>query len=295
MIHIMKAIDSYLPPIMGLLRKHHLNLPIKREGDSLIVAGVRFSRINISTLQAEEKPGLGYLSPSLTEFEKSYCRKYGISYFAKDGHLYLVLKDDTIQITPRPKAKSKPSKITLTIKKAVAPTTLISPYAFAILDVLFRVPDQDLKSYSGLNFTNKFELDQPKLSIIMSSLRAENLPQLQNLVSEINSDWWGMALKYPATRKRMTPFFIFAQPFYSINDEPKSLAEIFKNDRQDIVPGPVEVAKGLGVIQDQNRYLWGTEAALAQLKKDLKLIPGLRPNKQTFYLAIPVEIGRAHV
>lgn len=283
----MKAIDSYISPLRERLRKSHLNFTLKEDAESLVIEGVRFSLINMASFLNGEARGVGILSSSLSLAERSYCRKNEISYFTKDGHFYLVLKDQSIQINPRAKVKSRRPSIIVKVKKAVAPTTMVSPYAFAILDVLFRVPDQDLKTSSGLHFTSDFKLNQPKLSKMMGGLLAKNLTQLREIASDIKLDWWEMALQYPATRKRLTPFFNFAQPYYSIKSETRTLTEIFKKDRQDLVPGPVEVAKGLGFVQDQNLYLWGIESALTQLKKDFQLIPGSRPDKQTFYLAMP--------
>ncbi len=166
----------------------------------------------------------------------------------------------------------------------ISPTLLISPNSIPILDILFDVSEAELaNAASGLAFAKKFGLYQPKLSKLMRSFRVKNLPDLKRVISNISDDEWERVLDYPATRKRLTPFFLEAKPFHRIESTPMSEVKV----RDELFPGPVEIAKKMGMIVDSDRYFWGSPQALHELKRDFRLVPGHAVHDSTWYLAAP--------
>jgi hypothetical protein len=220
---------------------------------------------------------------------------HGVNYLTLDGQFQFTRDRTTLSIShnkkARNKAKSKTSKVD--DKKWVSPTLLISPYALSILDVLFRLPDTELmQAPSALSFSKKYDLYQPKLSKLMRELGAKSLSTLKQKITSLPEEWWLLAFQYPATKKRLTPFFEVAKPFHTLEAKPASEEELnsaILKAHGCLIPGPIEVAKKLGMINDTDHYLWGTTEALQDFKRQHRLVPGKAPSGSTWHLAVPTR------
>ncbi|MBI2604781.1 MAG: hypothetical protein HYW49_01750 [Deltaproteobacteria bacterium] len=146
---------------------------------------------------------------------------------------------------------------------------------------------------SALSFARKYQLNQSKLSVMMRAMRVQSLSALRKQIAQLDLDWWSLALAYPATKKGLTPFFLHSTPFQAVEkvspeESQAQLKDLLDSSvTQDLVPGPAEVAKGIGVITDPDIYLWGTVSALQMLKRKFRLVPGASKDKVTWHLAIP--------
>lgn len=296
----------YIKVLNHLKKFEGLPLEFHSDGKNLWIDKIPFIQARSSDLFQTNFSAKGILSPRLTQKEKEFCRAYNISYLTTDGSLYLVRKKSVLSIerkeTTKRKQKTKPSKPTwlrtANEQKQVPqkPTDLISPNAFAILDVLFKLPENQLSKFnSGFQFAKSFDLYQPKLSILMSTMQVHSLIELRHAVSRLPTEWWVSALRYPATRRVFTPFFVHAKPYHSLlelSEEKKYekyLSFILSKEKNQIAPGPTEVAKEYGFLRDKDHAIWATQETLQTLKRELRLVPGIEQNTPTWFLATPVH------
>lgn len=300
----MAGLSSYVKALDHLRKMEGLPLESYADGKSLWIDKIPFSKAQPSDLFQSDFSAKGILSPKLTREEKEFCRTYNISYLTADGSLYLVRKKSVLSIELR-KAAIRPGRnpkmeTPSWLKTAgdqhliQKPIHLISPNAFAILDVLFGVSEKRLHEFSsGLKFAQAFNLYQPKLSTLISAMRVRNIVELRHAVSGLPIDWWVSALRYPAARRVMTPFFVHAKPYHSIlkqseEEKNENFLSLVLSERNQLAPGPTEVAKEFGFLRDQDRTVWGTPVALQALKRRLRLVPGVERESPTWFLASPL-------
>jgi hypothetical protein len=288
----MLQLASYVRRLNKLQKLTLLNFEVNRSHDELLISGVPFVSIQKAALYKTALNGKGIIVHSLAPEEIKYCEANRISYFTSKGSLKLFKEDFDVTIEPQKKAKPINRAVYIAESKQPPSTALISPNGFKILDVLFRLPAGDLRHYkSGLGFANRFSLNQPKLSIMMRALKATSIYDLRKTISELPDEWWKKALADKNTQKGLTPFFIAARPHYSllkitareISEELKRWEELNIN----LIPGPLEVAKGFGFLRDEDISLWGTEEVFHRLKTKFKLIPGVDKERPIWQLAIP--------
>ena len=284
----MGALGSYKKAIQKAETQAGLQLRLRQEGDHLWIGGIKFTLASRADLFRKERFEKGILIRDLSTEEKKYCQSHEISYLTSHGELFLIGNEYRVALEPNRK-KRRPvqrSKIKRSESLAIPlqPTLLISPNGLAILDILFRIPNGKIQNYkSALSFIHEFKLNQPKLSQMMTRLRVKTLGELKTAIKALPDDWWKIALRYPMTRKRLTPFFEVAKPYHSLRSDLPQL-EI----KDSLVPGPVEVMRELGLIRDPDRYLWGAASAFQELKNKFRLIPGEGSNAVTWHLATPV-------
>jgi hypothetical protein len=290
--------------VLNQLSENGLHLHPRSEKDQLRIEEVVFVKALPSDLFRVDFSFQGILSPHLTDDEKAFCRAHAISYLTTDGSLYLVREKSVLSVEPRkaPPRRSREKPLAPAWLKTEGrispqkPTHLISPNSFDILDVLFRLPKQELRKFeSGLQFAKSFDLYQPKLSTLMTAMRVRSLIELREAVSHLPVEWWVSALRYPATRRAFTPFFAQALPYHSTLRLPDEAQRkrfqslVLASKSREIAPGPTEAAKEYGLLRDKDCTVWGTQAALQALKKELRLTPGTERDAPTWFLATPTH------
>jgi hypothetical protein len=282
----------YLKRLKRLQTLASLTLEVNRADDNLVINSVPFTPIQKSSLQKAELNGKGIMVSSLTADEAKYCELNRISYFTSTGKLRLFKEAYDVTIEPHKKIKLKKHPLLFEANHQLSSTTLISPNGFKILDVLFRLPPGDLRHYtSALSFAKQFSLNQPKLSILMRALKVTSIYDFRKAIAALPDDWWKIALADKNTQKGLTPFFMAAKPHYSLlkltTREISAELKAWEDSNPQVIPGPLEVAKGFGFLRDEDISLWGTEEALHKLKTKFKLIPGVDKEKPIWQLAVP--------
>ena len=302
----MMGLASYVKALDRLKKFEGLSMESHSDEKNLWIDKVLFAKARLSDVFQSDFSAKGILSPRLTAEEKELCRKYCVSYLTADGSLYLIRKQSVLSIEPmgttsRKHRHAQPTAPTWlrTVGDQQAPqkpTDLVSPNAFAILDVIFRLPENQLQGFSsGLQFAKAFELYQPKLSTLMLSMRVHSLVELRHAVSKLSTEWWISAFRYPATRRVFTPFFLHAKPYHSTLNQSEELkikkchSLMLSAENNQLAPGPTEVAKDHGFLRDQDYSIWGSQTALQNLKRELRLVPGIERNTPTWFLATPLH------
>jgi len=289
----MQPLTKYLKVLNQLASQVGFQVEVQAKGDTLVVNGIAFTKARRQDLSNGAAANEGFLFPSLTEDERQFCMKHRINYLTLDGQLQVSLEQTTLSITQGKKVRKKAAPLKAKTTEWVSPTLLISPYALSILDILFRVPAQEvIQASSVLSFSKKFDLYQPKLSKLMRELGAKNLVSLKEKITALPEEWWLLALQYPGTKKRLTPFFDVAKPFHSLETKPTSDEELnsaILKMKSNLIPGPVEIAKKFGLINDTDHYLWGTTEVLQEFKNQYRLVPGKSSSGPTWYVATPTR------
>ena len=271
---VIEEAKRILKQIMGRGTMHKIDLRMELTGVGIKILGIPFAIYTGDGALALKPSGpRGVIATHLGKSMKSSLKKRGISFLTLDGDLYISLPDYALALTTRKRLPTnEPGRLMLRPPGAISPTALLSPYAFDILDVLFRLKEQELSRFESANrFAREFNLNQPKLSLMMTAFRANNLLELRNKVRDIPPDWWRHALDYPAVRKRLTPFFQAAKPYYS-----RAVGK--PSDRNSsVIPGPPELLKAVGLIREQSFYYWVEPDQEKALKKEMLAHSGKPP------------------
>lgn len=286
----MPALDKYIKVLQQLTHLIGLRFDTQAKENNLVIHGVAFSLASRKDLHINASATRGLLFSSLTEDERQFCAQHRINFLTLDGHFQLVSGQTVFSITQEKKIRRWGSSKTKS-KNPLLPTLIFSPYALSILDVLVKVPKSELlQATSVLSFAKRYGLYQPKLSKLMRELDAEDLASLKAKIVALPDDWWSLAFQYPATKKRLTPFFDSAMPFHSLDNKSITQDEfdstLFEM-KGCLIPGPVEIAKKHGVINDMDYYLWAEAQTLQEFKRLHKLVPGKLSSGPTWYLATP--------
>lgn len=287
----MATIDFFVKRLEKLQDLLAMKLDIVRRNGELAICGVQFAPIQKLNFYADELAEKGILVRHLSEEEARYCEANRISYFNGKDKLKVFKDAAVINIEPSRKLGFKKRHSSWDLGYLPSPTLIVSPNGFKILDALFAQPSDRLKDFrSGLAFAKQFQINQPKLSKIMRTLKVPTVFDLRKTIAALPAEWWRMALSDKSTFKRLTKFFQAATPHYSLlNLTPREISEhIFDGAIFDtIAPGPLDVARGYGYLRDEDISVWGTKEALHKLKAKYKLIPGVEKEKPVWHLATP--------
>lgn len=263
----MSKIDLFWKVLNNLQKKCSVHLHTAYGDDVIKIDGVTFKKIKrLNLLSIQDHIDSGVLINKITVEEERLCRANHISFLSSDGKLLLFARNYKLDLA------IQKSRVKTKISRAKGddepkPTTLISPYGLEILDVLFRVSDNELeKQKSALSFARYYQLNQPKLSLMMKALKVRSLATLKEKICQLPDSWWKASLRYPMTRKRLKLFFENEKVYRSLI-EGSSVSDFNE------LLGPVEIAKELGFIHDKDFYFWCAEESIEKLKKINKLIP----------------------
>lgn len=198
------------------------------------------------------------------------ARTKKISYITLEGKVFIALKTGILRLETLSLKKPK----TITARAAdgrISPTLIVSPYAFQILDVLFRLSDKELIEFrSASAFCNKYHLVQSRISRMMTALKAKTVGELKERVRRIELSWWNEAFTYPPAKRHLTPFTISSLTYKALNQPDYTiLTEGVLRARR----GPTDPAKIAGFLKDQVRTLWCEEKQLPALKRLIRAIP----------------------
>lgn len=269
-----------------------VKLLVKSEADGTIKIGKIEFRKHKNFSDLTNYDGI-LLRHSTTELRQQLKIK-GISYIdIETADIFLNSDSIKIQINEHKFKKRKQHKKIVSVN-TIAPTNIISPNGLALVDLLFRTQNSDLEKFrSTLHFCKTFNIYQPKASQIMTKMNAKNLIDLKEKIKSIPIEWWLFALEFPATKRKMTSFFEVSTEYYSLREsETKTFDPHLQNffdstNLNQIVPGPVEVAKTMGEIIDNSICLWVAKDYMGEFQKKYKLIPGRKEGCRTWMLASP--------
>ncbi len=230
------------------------------------------------------KTGLLLEKPSSKERRNLERKK--ISYITLNGKVFIALKSGTLRL------EAKPSKILRTKRASsiggrLSPTLLVSPYAFQILDVLFRLTASEIEKFrSASSFCREYGLVQSRISRMMTALKAKTVEDLRDAIRRLDISWWDMAFSYPPARRQLEPFSISAE-FYSVLNPAlhRSKIPVLKGING-VVQGPTYPAKKVGLLIDPTPTLWCEEKYFNQVKARWKLVPAILRDEKEFHLQI---------
>lgn len=283
------------------ITKHLILAGVRLEAELLedgiiLIGDIAFSRLS-NPLLAQHNEGVILLHSS-KEIRKLLQGK-GISYFDKEGNIFLnsVFGQIFVQAEIAPKYSGGIIKQEGGVS-SLSPTNLVSPNALSIIDVLFRLTDDQVEEFgSALRFSQKFHLSQSKLSHVMKKVNAKSVIDFKHKIREIPVEWWLFAFESRTTKRKMVNFFDVAVPYYSLSDEvnDNSNKKIFESIdftySYNSCPGPIEVAKRYGEIIDNQISLWISDDIETKIKRQYKLVPGKKEGHKVWLMAsAPQEI-----
>jgi hypothetical protein len=294
----MKDVHTFREIAHQIAKRTGIPLEIHGSHGRLWINGVELAPASAKSLYEFSREELGVLVHDLSDKQEEYCRANRISFLTLRGHLFLATNTYALMLTPTSKEKQVNRRMIGENSRLPPPTLLISPNGLAILDVLFRLRESSLSEpKSARTFAHEYGLVQSKLSQMMSGLGAETLPELKHKIQDLPESWWITALGYPMTRKRLTPFFERAVPYSSksgrSSQELVSDLSEWKHSRSEIVFGPVDLARELGLVRDPDFYLWASQSTSAELKRAFRLVPENHPGELTWFLAVPPDGAEA--
>jgi hypothetical protein len=152
----------------------------------------------------------------------------------------------------------------------ISPTLLLSPYAFQILDILFRSTSKELGAFkSALAFCEHYGLVQSRISRMMTTLKAKSLVQLKATIRDIDLRWWDSSFDYPPVKRHLLSFSDCAE-YYSVDTK---ITQQKIKDIAGVLFGPTRSIKNLGLIKDNLDVYWCEEDHLVALKRKMGAIP----------------------
>ena len=301
----MNPMDRFWSILKKLQKQCSAALDTSRLEDSILINEIKFRRLSRLGLVKTDFPlGEGIMLKKISPDEEKYCRSNGISFLTTEGKLSLIGKDYKLNLELMPRRKSALTSKKLDARKdgIPSPTALISPNGLEILDVLFRLPPEDLSEFkSALRFAHEFHLSQPKLSLMMKKLNVKSLGDLREKIKSLPNSWWEGALRYSLTKKGLFPFFEGEKIVRSLRIELSrnqiwEMINVWLGSRSDLLPGPVEIVKKIGLIRDDDIYLWGTPSAIQEVKTAFKLIPDRSVQETNWHVAIsPVALEKGAI
>ena len=150
-------------------------LPIQVEQEEIRIGKISFTAAKPSELYSGRFRGQGILVEKLDADATRYCRQNGVSYLTLDGRLRIIQSGQELCIEPV-KRHGATHRSKVIQENILSPTVLVSPNGLDALDVLFRVPNSELKGFrSALQFAIQFNLYQPKISLMMRSLNVRTI------------------------------------------------------------------------------------------------------------------------
>lgn len=294
-ILIMDPIEHYKKTLEKLKKHRLIDFQLSGANGGIAIGGVPFKRVNrLSLMKSGLSSGQGILVRDLSPEEEKFCRANEVSFLTIKGKLFLVTESFRleIEIVQHHKA-SKTKKINISKRTGPSATALISPNGLEILDVLFRLAPENLAEFkSALSFTHEFHLSQPKLSLMMTEMNVKTIGDLKEKIKSLPNSWWESSFRYSMTKKGLPPFFEGEKIFRSIKaeltrDQIQQDINIWLGNRFELLHGPVEVVKKMGLIRDDDIYLWGTLTAIQEVKASFKLIPDRKIKEVNWHITIP--------
>jgi hypothetical protein len=276
----MKALSDYLSVLDEIQNQTGAKISYKKTSSGLVVNGQPFyTKQDADSRDRKAGVIVEVLSKKASEELIASQR----SYLTSTGDLYLSRQDARFQIHLKKVAKKRVAKKS---KPTLSPTLIISPNGLSIVDSLIQCTAAELKTYpSALSFVKEFELSQAKLSQTMTALKANSISALKEKILALPVDWWGEALRYPMTRKRMTPFYEVAESYYGESESWIHIFEELGAESANLVRGPMNVAYELGLIRNKEFGYWADQETADRLKRKYRLIPGTREGLATCYFA----------
>jgi len=204
--------------------------------------------LNLVKTEVSKRKKMGVLATSLNDLEKETLKKHKISFISIGDEVMIYTKKGELAF------KFKEQKT----NDSFSFTTLMSPAGFAILDTILNLSYADLKQFSALSLSNKFNLTQPKISQIFKACQVHSLVELKEWVISKNLDWWKEGFLEKKTRRFMTPFEIHKR---YVSADKKSIQDILiammnsKNWNQSLSFSGIQLLKEMNEIIDKNLYL----------------------------------------
>lgn len=277
----MKPLSAYLSILDEIKTRTGAKISFKETARGLSVNGQPF--FVPGTAEAHNRD-TGLIVDALTANASEKLIVSQRSYLTSTGDLYLSRQDARFQIDLKKAAKRRVQKKKKT--STLSPTILISPNGLAIADVLLQSTDAELATYtSGLSFVKRYDLVQAKLSQMMTALKADSIRSLKEKILALPFDWWEEALRYPMTRKRMTPFYEVAESYYGESEHWIHIFEELGAESANLVRGPTNLAYELGLLRNKEFGYWASRETVEKLKRKYRLIPGTKEDLATCYFA----------
>ncbi len=269
-----------------------VSVGLHREAMQLVIAEIPFVIIRKTDSLDKIANNRGILSRNLSPEQIRFCEVNQISYYCPQVGLK-IFKDNYSVFFEIQKKLIQPKKKAVSVaSQEIRSSMLISPNAFKIMDVLFRLPEKSLIDYrSGLALAKQFSLNQPRISEMMRAFNVRSTLDLKLAISKVPNNWWRMALSDKGSSKRLSRFFEIEKPHYSlIKNGHENLSEELERLRKSKMVaalGPLELPKQFGYLRDSDMSVWGSPEAIRYIKAKFKLIPGIEKEQPIWHLATP--------
>lgn len=295
---IIKIMKNIIMPksLMEDLKQLGLIVTVNHTAGELRIGNVLFQSKAHPQYFDSLSPNAGIILRDSTQELRRYLEARQINYIDRYGNLSIITNELNLKIQKIKQKRKKESNLQL----ALPPTLLVSPNGLSIVDTLFRLNEVELKKFqSGLQFCKSFLLNQPKLSKIMTTLKANNLIELKKKIQKIPIEWWMYSFDNPIIKRKMISFFDIAQDYYShdpkveLLTKEEILKEIHQNYKNQACEGPTVVASALSELVDDEISLWISPIEQTKFKKEFKLIPGRKESSRTWKIAVtPINIAK---
>lgn len=289
----MAIANHYSKRLARLQNRLGLKFEVSTNSGQLTINGIPFSEVTHSGLYSSDNADRGILIKNLSPEERRYCENSRISFYDLNDNLQIFGADYSIRIQPNKKTSSRRAPKTLQLAGGMPEAALfVSPNGLKILDALFKLSNEELEQFkSALSFSNRYGVNQPKLSKILRTFNVRDLLSLKKGIQKLPDKWWIAAFASNINRKGMSPFFSNSKPHYSLlslnSNQLKTQLIEWEKSNATLVTGPLAIGESLGFLRDDDISYWGTKESLHQLKTKFKLIPGVNKEKPVLHLATP--------
>lgn len=280
-----------------LFEKHDI---VKDSQKSLVMLGIKFVLVEREDFQEVLRFNSKYstapdgiLIKSLSQNEKRELDSIGISYITLSSDISIHTERERIICKP---ASGLVKKVRTEIKSSeeIPPTALVSPYALGILDCLFRLNNEELRTFNTYRLSREFGLSQSRFSKMMSYLNVKTPYDLKNEIQSFDLTKLVKKFRYARTRQKMTPYFELQQSFHSLEG---NLEEIWPKIEEEIEEypskinyAPPELLKNLGMLRNKHRSIWVDSSEIKQFKRRYKLTPASNEsNKELLQMCSPAN------
>lgn len=289
----MNDINFYLNRLKKLQDLTAVSFGLRRETVELFVAEIPFSTVRKKDSLDKIATNRGILSRNLSPEQVRFCEVNQISYYCPQIGLKIFKDSYSVFFEIQKKLRQPKKKTAAIASQELRPSMLISPNAFKIMDVLFRLPEDNLINYrSGLALAKEFSLNQPRISEMMRAFNVRSTLDLKLAIAKVPNNWWRMALSHKGSSKRLSRFFEIEKPHYSLmkNGHENLFEELERLRKSNMMAalGPLEVPKQFGYLRDSDVSVWGSPEAIRLIKTKFKLIPGIEKERPIWHLATPL-------
>jgi hypothetical protein len=292
----MKLSKNQITKLQSILEKSGFHLDWNITDNMISVGKIVFHAVKSPDDFSNLSDNNGVIIDNISRELRSSLQAKNISYIDPSGYLFISNNLCRIIVDQRTKLQHKKEK-KLASTSSINPTLLISPNGLAIIEAIFKTTDENLKKYpSTLQFCKTYELFQPKVSKIMTTLGVKNLIDLKKCLKKFSVDWWIFALESSLTKRKMTPFFEISQSYYSMEPKIQSLSneqiltQLSSKYKNKVSDGPTQVAVQSGDLIDSDLTLWVDQSIGVQIKRDYKLVAGTKEGFKRWILAFPPQV-----